>query len=177
MPDRLPVRVDPYRLAEQSLTIDGFLQTDKMDRYLSSVIRADEQVSASLAFSKQGAEHYLLRGQIKTEATLVCQRCLEDYQHLLENEFELSIVVSDFQAGQEMESVEPLIIPEGEMLELTELLEDELLLALPVVTMHQIDADCHLPEIQQTEVEVETDVVEEKNKPSPFVVLKELKRD
>ena len=91
MPDRLPVRVDPYRLAEQSLTVSGFLQTDKMDRYQSSVIRADEQIHAQLDFSKQGAEHYLLQGHIKTTATLVCQRCLEDYQHQIENTFELSI--------------------------------------------------------------------------------------
>ncbi len=175
MPDRLPVRVDPYRLAEQSLTVSGFLQTDKMDRYKSSVIRADKQIHAQLDFSKQGAEHYLLQGHIKTAATLVCQRCLEDYQHQIENKFELSIVASDFQAGQEMESVEPLVIPEGEMLELTELLEDEIILALPVVSMHQNDADCQLPEVQQSAVE---ETVEDKEtKPSPFEVLKDLKRD
>lgn len=175
MPDRLPVRIDPYRLAEQNLTIKGTLGTQKMERYLATVATAADELYATLAFEKLGTEHYQLTGQVATDLSMTCQRCLEAIEVKLESDFELSIVTSDLQAEQMMDSVEPLLIIEGDMLELVELLEDELLLALPAVAMHAGEVDCKMPVTGQPKVVVEKkQVVKE---PSPFEVLKDIKRD
>ena len=136
MLDRLPVRVDPYRLAEQSLTLEGYFHTAKMERLKQSVLGAEEQLTAELGFSKKGAAHYFIQGNVRLNVQLTCQRCLESLDHEINSDFELALVGSELQAEQVLESIEPLLVVEGDMLETQELLEDELLLGLPTVALH-----------------------------------------
>jgi len=174
MTDRLPVRVDPYRLAEQSLTIEGYFGTQKMERLRQTVLNSDDQLNAVLSFSKQGAEHYLLKGNVNIGVSLTCQRCLESLTHAVDSDFELMLVSSELQAEQVMESIEPLLLAEGDMLEMQELLEDELLLGLPAIALHQEHETCNVPERREMPHQDMPEVAEE---PSPFEVLKKLKGD
>jgi len=177
MSDRLPVRVDPYRLAEQSLTIEGYFNTAKMERLGQSVQSAEEKISAVLVFRKQGAAHYFINGNVKLKVRLTCQRCLDNLDHEIDSDFELALVGSELQAEQVMESIEPLLIVEGEMLEMQELLEDELLLGLPAVALHEQDQQCQVPESRAVTPQEDFEDLAAEHEPSPFSVLKDLKGD
>jgi len=177
MSDRLPVRVDPYRLAEQSLTIEGVFNTAKMERLEQSVQSADKQLRATLGFSKQGAAHYFINGNVKLQVQLTCQRCLDSLEHEIDSDFELALVGSELQAEQVMESIEPLLIVEGDMLEMQELLEDELLLGLPTVALHAHGEECQVPKTREVIPQDVAEDLSEKKEPSPFSVLKDLKSD
>ena len=109
MLDRLPVRVDPYRLAEQSLTLEGYFHTAKMERLKQSVLGAEEQLTAELGFSKKGAAHYFIQGNVRLNVQLTCQRCLESLDHEINSDFELALVGSELQAEQVLESIETVV--------------------------------------------------------------------
>lgn len=142
MKKRLPVRVDPYRLAEQNTSLSGHLQTSGMNRLREVTQRIGDNLTAELEFFKRGSEHYLIGGTASLVSELSCQRCLRSFEYEINAEFELTMVETDFQAGQQMEAIDPLILSQGEALVLAEVLEDELLLAIPTVPLHANASDC-----------------------------------
>ena len=83
-----------------------------------------------------------LRLRIEANPTLICQRCLAPYVQLLESEGLMFLARNDAEL-ERWESDDPLIdviVAEGR-LEVQMLIEDELLLSLPVVPRHD-DDDC-----------------------------------
>ncbi len=103
---------------------------------------------------------------------LICQRCLEPAVLGLDTECDVGFVASDEAAKNLPRNYEPVIL-DDEALDLHELIEDELLLALPAVPMHPMGTCQHPPGYQPDEAEPE----EEAEKPNPFSVLAKLKRE
>jgi len=100
---------------------------------------------------------------------MYCQRCLEPVSIDLDCQVSLALVESEEAASRLPDSMEPLISPD-ETVDLLELIEDELILALPIVPRH-------------TSCEPPVDLVDQappeaaESRESPFTVLKDLKRD
>jgi uncharacterized protein len=120
-----------------------------------------------------------------------CQRCFEDVKQHLQIERELVVLLSDKQDEQNFAPEhEPIWLDEELMLDVVQVIEDEILLAVPSHPLHE-QADCHVQTTQdafsvntQTQIPLASDSAENNNNQSgsgsgaettrPFANLKDL---
>lgn len=172
----LPRQLDPRKFAQQRVIISGNVDIAILER-LKALLANDTSgsISAKLQFGvdEQGIRNVI--GSIRGELAMVCQRCLEPVLEPLDVSIKLGIVWSDEQAANLSNSWEPWILEEGQT-DIYQMLEDELILGLPIVAYHP--SECIPHEMYSTESvdEKAKAVLEEMtNKPNPFQVLGELK--
>ena len=106
-----------------------------------------------------------IAGRLQTSLTLQCQRCLQALDKPMELDFRLMIDASDELVRDS--SMDTLYSQDG-WIDLFEVIEDELILAIPLVVLHE-DTACN--EYWQAQT-AEVDVSAEDN---PFSVLRQLK--
>ena len=137
----LPSRIDPWRLAAEGERLDGALALAALPRLAAALNRADGVVKVALAagIDRQGVR--FIAGVVRTEVELICQRCLEPLRVALDATVRLGLVRSEAEADRLPEEYEPLLVPEGN-LGVADLVEDELLLALPRIPRHEDARDC-----------------------------------
>ncbi len=96
---------------------------------------------------------------------MCCQRCMQAMPVRVDAEVHIALLRQGEDEDSVADEYETLIIDES-LMSLRDLVEDELILALPLVAMHETrDCNVSLPE-EQAETE---------NRPNPFAVLAELK--
>ncbi|MGG8873342.1 YceD family protein, partial [Escherichia coli] len=78
----------------------------------------------------------VLNGDAKVTVTLECQRCGKPFTHQVYAMYCFSPVRSDEQAEALPEVYEPIEVNEFGEIDLLALVEDEIILALPVVPVH-----------------------------------------
>lgn len=169
---KLPKKLDPIKSAQKRSVYDGLYLAHEMKRFSSMVVAAEAEVPVKVEFLKDAQSLTYFKGEMQSHVQLVCQRCNNTFKHLVKTEFCFSPV-----QGSEEDSVlpdvyEPVEVNDHGEVDLFQLLEDELILSLPIVALHPQD-DCAIQaeDLQFGEIEPEP---ERKN---PFAVLKELKRD
>ena len=128
--DRLPVDDDPWVLE---------LPVTDLPRLAASLAGNDGVVRATVDFARVDGVPRLNVGA-DVEVTLICQRCLQPMQVLLEGESQVALVENLAQADALPEDVEPVWV-ESRKVDLREVVEEELLLALPLVPMHEAGDD------------------------------------
>ncbi|MFU8838258.1 MAG: YceD family protein [Thiohalomonadaceae bacterium] len=172
--ERLPVHIDPLRMVEARRVLQGVLPLAEMDRLQSSTVRADGEVHVELEFGTDLEGIRYMRGQLRAEVSLECQRCLQAMAFPIDSCFALALVRNETQAESLPSHYEPLVL-DGEPLFLRDVIEDELLLALPIVPKHP-EGVCQLAIPRQQESDTQTDPDSAK-KVNPFAVLTNLKID
>lgn len=130
----IPDQIDPFRYAEQSLRISGVVHLADMPR-LAENAEKDGVVAAELAFGKDEQGVVFLKGHLETELTLTCQRCMEPFNYGIMADFVLGIVNTLAEADTLPEHYEPALVQEGS-LALRALIEDEVILNLPIIPRH-----------------------------------------
>ncbi len=109
--------------------------------------------------------------QAKTSIPLTCQRCMGAVETPIEVEQWYRFVASEDIAMAEDDQSEEDLLVMAPQFDLLEVLEDELLMALPLVPMHE---QCPVaPVLGAGDIE---DVPERAEKPNPFAVLAQLKK-
>ncbi|HTJ92059.1 MAG TPA: DUF177 domain-containing protein [Pararobbsia sp.] len=118
---------------------------------------------------------------LRTTLWLECQRCLSPYEQPLDVSASYLIVASEDEADEiPLEDDEQDPIVGSKQFDLYELIEEEILLSLPLVPKHEVCPDVHesLVTGQAGEIEVEhPEPGEEKRDDNPFAALAALKRD
>ncbi len=171
MLDRLPQQIDPVAFAEKQRALQGQIPLTKLSRLAGLLLDNNGQVGIDLSFSKDG-RLAVVRGHIKADLVLECRTCLEALHLPLELEVNLAVVQSLEQAERLSGEYEPLML-EDEKILLHELVEDELLLAMPDFPRH--DFEC-TPFKQSTDsVEPTTKTSQQSQSNNPFSVLAKLK--
>jgi len=127
------------------------------------------EIEVELKFDRAGPIPFI-EGHIITELQLKCQRCMQAMPHAMDVRFKLGLVLNDEHIEKLPDEFEPYLI-EDDNNHLPDMLEDELLLALPLVAMHEFDCSDYLQQ-QDSEQQNEVEKVEEKE--NPFSVLKDL---
>ena len=161
--------IAPFKLARQAQVLKGVLPLSSMTRlghYLSS---EEGEVNYEIHFGIDEGRTYYARGYARAELRMECQRCMTPVAVMVEAEIKVAFVSSDEQAARVAEEFDPCVV-EDEKLVLLEMIEDELILALPIVARHD-DPGCQawLKEKGETEIEAPS-------KENPFEVLARLKR-
>ena len=172
--ERLPVHIDPLRLVEARRVLHGSLPLAEMPRLLESVSDAEGDVTVSLEFGVDVEGIRYMRGSLQAQVTLECQRCLESMVFPIDSQFALALVRSMEQAEALPSHYEPLLL-DGEPLFLRDVIEDELLLTLPIIPRHE-EAECSVTADALRTKDLQTDA-DRTDKPNPFSVLANLKID
>ncbi len=168
--NNLPLHVDPFRLAENAERLHGYVQIKDMERLTPSLLKDVGEVAVELIFGKDAQDISYLQGKFETNVVLQCQRCLEPFSLNIKNHFNSGIVRTEAQAKKLPDQYEPLIVKEDELI-IRDMIEDELILSLPIVPMHDhVDCKIQLP-ISAADVETEATG----NKANPFKVIESLK--
>jgi len=134
--------LDVGQLAAQRIRLERDFPLGGFVRLRDSLARPDGQAAVEFRFHAAGA-YPALEGAVRVRAWLVCQRCLKEFQAALESPVRVAFVARDAEAGRVPDAYDAVIAPGGR-LALEEFVEEELLLALPLVPMHASPAECAL---------------------------------
>lgn len=173
MSQRIPDRLDPWRYADQGREIDGRIPLESMPRLSGCLLDASGEIAFHLHFERDMQRRATLKGALRADLVLECQRCLEAVTHRVNGQVSIAFVEGQDQAARLPESLDPYLVEDGQV-HFVDLIEDELLLTLPQVAMHETGG-CPSPLIEMAdEKPAGQDPQPGKN---PFAVLAELKRE
>ena len=162
----LPKIVDPRKLAEREVRITGQASVKEMPRVRSYLSEDSDVIDVDLLFSLDERRIRIITGDAKGRVHMTCQRCLESVEVDVQADFNLAIAFNEERAKQLPRYYDPLIV-EDEEIELLHVIEEELILSLPLVPYH---TDCSI------QTQFGDAAKEPKNeKPNPFKVLAQLK--
>jgi uncharacterized protein len=138
---------------------------------LETNLMVDWQAKAELRTGAAGQMDTWLHLQATTSMPLTCQRCMAAVQMPLQVDQWYRFVASEDIAMAEDDASEEDLLVMAPQFDLLALLEDELLMALPLVPMHD---ECPvLPVFSSGVIDVPGDVLD---KPNPFAALAQLKK-
>ncbi|GLX86512.1 hypothetical protein tloyanaT_27650 [Thalassotalea loyana] len=166
---KLPITIDPYKSAQRRLECDGYFELNGMDRLLGECGNTDGQVEVKVNFDVDEQGLVVISGNGSTTVSLTCQRCNEFYTQALEIEFSFSPVKNEDAAADLPSYYDAIALDENGEVNLRSLVEDELMLAIPLIPKHELK-DCKAPADS-----VWGELPEALDKPNPFDVLKQLK--
>jgi uncharacterized protein len=155
------------KLTVRNATLTGSLSIKRLPRLVSLLADDAGEIDFQLSFARE-AGRQVIRGHFQTKVWMRCQRCLEPVQVPLEGEIGLERVMDETQALKT--ELDPLLLADDEEVQLSDLIEDEIILALPVVAMHE-DVGCNasLPETTGQALEDDQQV-----RTLPFAQLRDL---
>lgn len=132
---RLPRHVDPRKLALQDSHFSGSVATGEMARLRDIVVTVVDDAKVDLRFYLDQSRHLVVEGKFSLKVSLQCQRCLQPVDELLEGEVLLGVVWTEERVEVLPKRYDPWLI-EGDSADVYEMIEDELLLTLPIVAYH-----------------------------------------
>ena len=167
----IPPHVDPRKLADRGATLEGALPLADLQRLCDPLADNVGVVRAKFVFERDERRSAVMHSSIDVEVKMVCQRCLELVALPVHSECSYAVVKEGASTQSVPQGYDVLELGE-DPLDLPALIEEELLLALPIVPMHDPE-DCQQPAGLE-EPEPSEDEVSRSN---PFSVLAQLKRD
>ena len=175
--------LDPHRLDLRSFASDaGELQGELA---LDTLARLGQSCELALADERQPAAQWSARAEFRNVAgarpqlwlhlkaqaqvRLQCQRCLLPMHEALSTQRSFLFVSDEAEASQLDEEMEDDVLVLPARLDLADLVEDELILALPLVPRHEVCA-------QPLSLDVQGAELPEPKRPNPFAALEALRR-
>lgn len=134
-------RVDVEALAAEGATVTRRYALREFPRLADAVAGTGGDAKAQFRFLQATPQLAGCELEVQAGASLRCERCLEPYQETLQSRTRLAFMVEGRQAGSVPAGFDELAVPQGRV-SLRELVEDELLLSLPLVAKHGEGTAC-----------------------------------
>ena len=168
MTDHLPDRLDLLAMAGAERVLRGSISLASLERVVPALVSQEGELRVELEFGRDSDGTHYLAGTIRGNVQLQCQRCLEAMLLPLDLVMNLGLVQSQEAARQLSGRYEPLLVTAEPAL-VADIVSDEVLLALPIVPLHDDRAECRaLIKEYQSPGGAQRD--------NPFAVLAELKQ-
>ncbi|MFT5662776.1 MAG: hypothetical protein ACI9JR_000146 [Gammaproteobacteria bacterium] len=143
----------------------GVIALEELSR-LTSMLHSDcSEVLVNFEISSGDYDSPTIKGHVETKLAIECQRCLKPVDFNVDLDFELLIDAADDVVKES--GLDTLYSEEGAV-DIFEVVEDELILGLPLVALHE-GGSCN------EYWHVSEDVAEEAERENPFLVLEKLK--
>lgn len=168
---KLPLTLDPVRTAQKRLDYQGIYTAEQVERVADSVVSVDSDVECAMSFAVDSQRLAVLKGTAEVQVTLRCQRCNQPFPQHVHVSYCFSPVSNEEQAEALPEAYEPIDVDDFGEIDLLAVVEDEIILALPVVPVHDSE-HCEVSEADMVFGQLPAEV----EKPNPFAVLASLKR-
>ncbi len=204
--DHFPERVDAAKLFARFGRIEAALPLTRFTRLVPYLAGTEGLVQVNLQFGLDAEGRKLLTGSIAASLELVCQRCLKGMKQSVTSELSLLVFANQGELEQQMsaqaqESLEQdvLLLDEmqpaseaadsesdktsdqsGQELDVIAVVEDELILSLPLAPMHEdvdyVDCSKAWAQIRDQEPQEDRQGLDSVGS-SPFAMLAKLKKD
>lgn len=168
----LPVTIDVLKLVDRGQELVGSLSLRQMPRLCESLVESEGDVAVELGFGRDEGRRAVITGRLRADVHLICQRCLQPMSLMLDATVALGVCSTEEEISTLPEAYDPLLLGDSPQ-RLAELVEDELILALPTLARHQNAPGCAPVSVSVGVSAVEQ--VEESRQPNPFAVLGVLK--
>lgn len=136
----LPKSIDPIRLCKQGAHFEGVLPLHALPRLRALGDQGDRAVTVEITCDIDENNILRVRGRIQATICLMCQRCNQAMDEAVDATFFLSPVLAHKQTKKLPDPYEALVL-QDDRIHIAEMIEDEVLLALPMVSRHA-DINC-----------------------------------
>jgi len=143
----------------------GKIELADLSRLSEFLLSDQSDILVEFSFRQSDYDVPMVEGRLQARLTVECQRCLKAMEIPLQIELKLLVSPTDCEV---VESSLDTIFSENGSVDIFEMVEDELILGLPLVTLHE-DVACN--EFWQTQ----GGNPEQATKENPFSVLAKLK--
>ena len=164
----IPEQVDHRKLANQAGLIEGSLPIQCFHRLGEMLVVREGEVYLRLEFSKGELGSTMVNGSAAAEVCLICQNCMQQYRQQVTCELALR-VVSDESKLERLPEIDDAIVAPDKVISVAELVEDELILAMPMIPRHE-EGQCPDTDYEQEEI-VLPEVQEKQTTYRPFADL------
>jgi len=121
--------------------LNGELELARCSRLAGLLCSPSGSVRASLRFRQRGVGVLVLTLELETTVQLICQRCLEPFAQPIAERVEMALVEPGGTEGSVPQGYQPFELEEGR-LSPAQLIEDELIVSIPLVPKHARVEDC-----------------------------------
>lgn len=133
-----PLDID--RLADGEADIDFAVPLAELPRLRSQLASVEGLVRGRVHFTRESG-FVVADLSMSGAAALTCQRCLGAMTEPVNSAVRVALITAEGDASRVPENLEPVLAPGGRIT-VGELVEEELLLALPIVPLHAEASDC-----------------------------------
>ena len=160
--------LDSRKLCNAQQHVEGVVALSNLENLCTYLASSDGEVEVSLQFQRDEMGRAVAIGEVRsTNVEMICQRCLEIAPFMLQTSIHIAMVSTDEQSvlveKESNNQLDAWVVGDGQ-LNLLQLLDQELVLSLPIVPYHK---DCKI----QLEYGKAND---SEQKVNPFGVLTEL---
>ncbi|MDX1351497.1 MAG: YceD family protein [Thiomicrorhabdus sp.] len=176
--NKLPDFIDPIYAVNHNKRFAGRVNQSRLKRLVEAVIDADREVDVQIEFFYDKVLRFpAFIMKVETSLNLQCQRSLESFDLPVATELK-GVFTETLALTQDLPADVEVYELDGEKVSLFELVEEELLLSVPLAP---IDDSRSAPEFEgasnQTNAENQQgDISDAAQKPNPFAKLQELKK-
>jgi uncharacterized protein len=168
------VTIDPKTHADRRIIEADKVALTTLER-LRPIAESDQgELEYSLEFGRSADREIVIGMDIKYQMQLRCQRCLETFDYAGGTKVTVAVATNDLDASKLEENYDTVIIVDESGINITELVEDEALLSMPLVSAHASEEECVPQMLESMEDSV---VIEEPVRVNPFAALASLKKD
>ena len=140
--DPFPERVSPRKWCDRNGTINCSIPLGKLLRLSEYLDDNHGQAQVCLSFDRDANGYCCLTGKVSAQVSMQCQRCLELTAVDLVSDLDIKIAGDNDEArliadgtANSLDRLEVVVSVEGE-LDLLSVIEDELIMSLPIVAVH-----------------------------------------
>jgi uncharacterized protein len=173
MRQQLPKEIDPFRFANTGREIEGEVELAKLSRLSEVLADTSGTVKIAMQFDVDDTGTPFMKGHFETVLSLTCERCMQAMQMPMSIDTWLGLVKHEKLIDALADQYEAWVIEDTNTpIDPILVVEDELILALPLVPKH--DSDCLPKEALESKDDSTKNEVPDKPA-SPFAVLADLK--
>jgi DUF177 domain-containing protein len=129
---------DLMALAERGAVLEGSLPLAKFSRLKDLLNSSEGSARVRVTFRRSHEDVLLMELQCEAALELICQRCLEPVVCEVDEKVDFAIAEAEGSLAMMPQGLD-LIALEGDRLNLATLIEDELIVSLPLVPRHGDD--------------------------------------
>jgi len=171
MLEDLPEFIDLAKLAKQNATLKGQVKLEQLTRLQTSLCDTQGEIHIDWALSLDRRYRPIIEGRLTGVLHIECQRCLQPMQWAMNAHVALVVFTEGQTEADIPEGYEALVLTESPT-SLKHLVEDEIILALPIMPVHE--GDCPSNNYQLSDTAEQDELPEERY--NPFQVLEKLKK-
>ncbi len=170
MSDQPSTYIEPFALANNDSMVERQVPLIGMQRLAELVIEAAGEATVSLHFGADQQGLRVMQGSIAAPVVMRCERCLKLMLVDVVADVNVGLVKNNEQVANLPGQYEPLLLESDEPVSLAGLVEDELILSLPIAPRHEMDAVC----VSLDDYTADDEPQEERK--NPFAALAALKK-
>ena len=171
----LPIYIDIRKAFDLESVFEGSCSLERLPRFADCLASLDGEVSGQLQFLTTEAGRRVILGSVTATVEVICQRCLEPLSLQLADAIQLALVESESQIDSLEARWDPWLV-DGPRITIASLLEEQLMLCMPLVNYHPDDRCIEALEYQRQREPREGNNGN-RTAQNPFEVLKVLKEN